>query len=530
MHDLGTLHSRDFRHVGHAVLITCSVAAFFLTLAIAFGLGLSSAEPTERMRYHALPVAISQLYHGQEHDYTANWQVAMAFQTPGQAVKDVINATVGPSFEKTAQVYFWTADDRGLADFVYGAFVAFGPHLTSLFYFWFLVLGTSLALALIAFRRDPFALAVIASAMVAVGVLLPVYTHANAGLPVHISESRMFDPLGGVALFHLLLSIFRPIRTTMWLHGLALLLQAALLGFLFHTRTTLVWILLSVAVVSLTITFVRFRKRAPLPTLLQAVAPAILIVAAWAGVLIYQSAAMHRAYLTEIGPRTVWHNILIGLIQSPTFSKELQITEFSDGVAADAVLLDMRQRGDPRLGPGWTRDNIMNSLGGHARFNWVAYESAARSLVLRTLIDHPKATLELALWQKPKRVFQALLCETLRLVPSCGHHRGLRDFIYPSRRAGLLSAFWLLLAAAIGIGLATSESGAALKDVGRLASWTAAIACALSIALLPSYVFYAGPMQLAGAAFLIAFAFYFACVVITALLVHQLACTRGRAL
>lgn len=521
--------TRDYPRIGHAVLVACSLAAFLATLVVALSFGLSTTEPTERMRYHALPVAISQLYHGQAHDYTGHWQVAMEFQSPGSTASELIPKTAKQVLQPHEKVYFWTADDRGLADFVYGAFTVFGPSLPSLFYFWFALLGASLVQALVAYWRDPVGLAVIASGMVAIGVIIPIYTHANAGLPVHISESRMFDLLGCIALLHLLLSIFRPIRSAIWIHAPALIFQAALLGFLLHTRTTLIWILLSVIVVSLAVTVKRFIDRRPPRLRLQALAPAMLVIAAWAGVLIYQSAALNRAYLTEIGPRTIWHNILIGLIQSPTFSKDLQITEFSDGVAADVVLRDMTQRQDPRLGPGWTRENIMNSLGGHARFDWVSYEAAARSLVLRTLVDNPKAALELVFWQKPKRVLEALMCETLRILPSCGSHMGLRDFIYPARRTGLLSAFWLLFAGAIGTGLALAQRNAAPNKSSHLTPFIAAIGSALAIALLPSYLFYAGPMQLAGAAFLVTFAVYFAFVVVVATILARFRPVAGHA-
>ncbi len=509
MRDLREPVPRDYRHVGHAVLVACSLVGFLVALALALSFGLSTAEPTERMRYHALPVAISQLYHGQKRDYTGHWQIAMEFQSPGNTVNEIISRTTTQVLPPHPKPYLWTADDRGLADFVYGAFTLFGPDVTSLFYFWFALLGLSLTQALIAYWRDPFGLAVIASGMVAIGIMIPVYTHANAGLPVHISESRMFDPLGCIAMLHLLLSIFRPIRSAIWIHAPALVFQAALLGFLLHTRTTLIWILLSVIVVSLAVTLKRLADGTPTRSRLQALAPALLVIAAWAGAVIHQNAVLNSAYLTEIGPRTVWHNVLIGLIQSPIFSKELRITEFSDGVAADIVLRDMAKRSDPRLGPDWTRENIMNSLGGHARFDWVSYESAARSLVLRTLADNPTATLELVFWQKPKRVFEALMCETLRILPACGSHMGLRDFVYPSRRAGLLSAFWLLFAAVIGTGLALAGRSVVPAEPSHSGPLAAAMISALVIALLPSYIFYAGPMQLAGAAFLFAFALYF---------------------
>lgn len=154
------------------------------------------------MRFHAIPVAISQLYHGWQHDYTGSWQVAMPFQGSLLSTQDLILKSVTQSVPANDQVYFWTADDRGLSDFVYGAFTVFGPSVPSLFYFWFLLLGISLCAGLFAYRRDPLGSATIACTMIAIGVAIPLYMRAgHDDLPVHLTESRMFDVLGAISDF-----------------------------------------------------------------------------------------------------------------------------------------------------------------------------------------------------------------------------------------------------------------------------------------------------------------------------------------
>lgn len=505
--------------IGRTLLVFIALAAFLATLVFARSIGLSTAEPTQRMQYHALPVAISQLYHGRAHDYTAHWQIAMSFQAPGGTVQEQIIKSVTQILPSNPQTYFWTADDRGLSDFVYGAFLIFGPSVPSLFYFWFFILGASLCAALLVYRQDPWSLALIASAVIAIGIIVPIYARANAGGPIHISESRMFDVLGCIALLHLLLSIFRPVSSPLWLHALALICQAGLLGFLLHTRSTLTWIFLAIIVVSLVVTASRWLDGRPAGERLQSLAPAALVVTIWVAVLSYQTAMLHPAYRTEIGPRTVWHNALIGLAVSPDFAKQLVLPDFDDALATDAVLRDMAQRQDPRLGPGWTRENIMNSLGSHSRFDWVTYEAVARSLVLRTLASDPAASLELVFWQKPKRVLGEFLCHALHLVPACGSHMGVRDYLRPTRQSGLLSAFWLAFAAAVGVALAmaTGKPSAAEIDVRSAAkTYVMTALLALLVSLLLSYLFYAAPTQLAGACFILATSLYFTVAVMVA--------------
>lgn len=505
--------------MGRMLLVVIALAAFLTTLGFARSIGLSTAEPTQRMQYHALPVAISQLYHGRAHDYTAHWQIAMTFQAPGGTVQERIIESVTQALPATPQTYFWTADDRGLSDFVYGAFLMFGPSVPSLFYFWFVLLGASLCTALIVYRRDPWSLALIASAVIAIGLIVPIYARANGGAAIHISESRMFDVLGCIALLHLLLSIFRPVGSSLWLHAAALICQAGLLGLLLHTRSTLAWMFLAVIIVSLVVTVGRWLDRRAAEERLQSLAPAALVVTAWVAVLAYQAAMLHPAYRTDIGPRTVWHNALIGLAASPAFARQLMLTDFDDALATDAVLRDMAQRRDTRLGPGWTRENIMNSLGSHSRFDWVTYEEVARSLVLRTLASDPMATLQMAVWEKPRRVFGKLFCHSLRLLPSCGKNTGVRDYLRPTRQSGLISAFWLLFAGAVGAALAMATAGQSpSKDESRSAvrTYIRTALLVLLVSLLLSYLFYAAPTQLAGASLTLATTLNFAMAILAA--------------
>ena len=93
---------------------------------------------TGRLRFHAIPVAMSVLYHGRRHDYTTYRSLALGFQERPQAIptsEDSIEtrlawaATYTPP--KDDATHYWAADDRGWADYVIGAFALFGPHVKS---------------------------------------------------------------------------------------------------------------------------------------------------------------------------------------------------------------------------------------------------------------------------------------------------------------------------------------------------------------------------------------------------------------
>lgn len=506
---------RDYLRIGRAILLTCSLAAFLSTLVAALNFGLSTAEPTHRMRYHAIPVAMSYLYHGRKHDYAAYWQIAIPFQDTVSSTQTRIDhalTQVVPAADKT---YYWTADDRGLADYVIAAFFIFGPHVTSLFWLWFAILGASLISAALAFRRDPIALAVITTTMIAIGATIPIYTRAShADLAIHISESRMFDVLGAITFVHLLLLCLRPQHASWPERLLALVVPVAMMGFLLHTRSTLIWMMLVVMVIAVSTAVIRWR-RGHVAGAGHALAPAALLVVAWMTAMGIQHAEANRAYRTQIGPRTVWHNILMGFHVSPAFAQALQFPGLDDGVAVAAVLRDMKERDDPRLGPDWTRDNILNSLGSHSRFDWVTYEAAARRLVFATLASDPRAALLLFLRDKPLAVLTTLNCTTLRLLPGCPARPNWRSYFVPSVRSGSIVAFWLGLAAVAGIGL-----GMACRRADRSAAAVLPVVGAIGLAALGSmllaYLFYAASYQFGGTGVFFAFAVYFSVVLLVA--------------
>src|SRR5690349_6971751 len=99
--------------------------------------------PSNRLRYHAIPVAVSRLYHGWPRNYTASHSLAMQFHNTNRRVADILRESLHPPYPIGTGIYFWVADDRGLADYVVASFRLFGPRLHSLSQFYCLVLATT---------------------------------------------------------------------------------------------------------------------------------------------------------------------------------------------------------------------------------------------------------------------------------------------------------------------------------------------------------------------------------------------------
>ena len=155
-----------------------------------------------RYRFHAIPVALSQLYHGRDHDYTGYKSLAIAFQGPETEIDDLITKYANPKTPVGDETYFWTADDRGLSDYVALAFQLNGPNLRSLSQLYFLLLGASVVLFAIGYWRNHLALSLMIP--VVLGILfLSISFQFRAQVPlvdghhwleeISLFESRIFE-------------------------------------------------------------------------------------------------------------------------------------------------------------------------------------------------------------------------------------------------------------------------------------------------------------------------------------------------
>lgn len=399
---------------GRFGLIILIAVAFTVTLFVARDFGLGRSDPSSRMRLHAIPVAISQVYHGRVHDYTAFWSIAMQFynqQPLDTAIDQAVRADIPPG----DRTYYWTADDRGLSDFVNVAFRLFGPEMSSLFNFWFVLLGISVVAAILSYRHDLIALSAIACSVIGIGAVLPALTRGFTENSIHISESRMFDILGTVALLHLMLAMLRPPATPRWLAIGTLMAQAGLIAFLVHARMSVSWLFVAILSIGVVLAVLRLKGRAKLPQNGAAFVVLCIVLVAWTSVPLYQRVAFNPAYLGEIGPRTLWHNAVMGLGQYSVFAQKLNL-QSNDESAIKVVLHDMKTRNDPRLTEQWQAQNILNSLGSANSFDWRTYEDVARDLYLRTLRSDLWHAAELFGWDRPNRVIAIIGCEFLLLT------------------------------------------------------------------------------------------------------------------
>jgi hypothetical protein len=478
------------------VLVAAVAAAFAATFLISQNLGLDRHEPSSRMKFHAIPVAISQIFHGRTHDYTAYRSIAVLFHNR-RPIDPEIRAAIDAQIPANDSTYYWAIDDRGLSDFVNAAFRLFGPTVPALFKFWFVLLGLSTAIAVVRFHRDATALALIGCAVIGVGMTVTALTRGAfetfTSPSIHIAESRMFDVLAIVPLLHLLLSMVRPPAALRSLAIGAIIVQAALIAALVHARGSVSWVFVAIILIGFALSLLWWRKSKLAPSGGAVAVVLCAVVAAYAGLHLYQRIIFNPAYLGEIGPRIFWHNVLMGLSANPKFARELNL-DVNDKLAVQAVLDDLRARNDLRIPEQWDARAILNSVVGDARFDWPTYELLARNFIVRTLLSDPWQALKLVAWDKPVGIVKTLSCRFLMIIDTCD------NLHFERARAGPLRWIWVFLVALIAICLLVARmAGDKIARHETDGMIVAMLLAAALVGLTPTILTYPFPVQMGGA-------------------------------
>lgn len=404
------------------------VVLLLLLVAYVFNRGLAlgvDQGTTDRLRFHAVPVALATLYHGFPHDYTSRTQLALTFQDKGPSIDSKIEFVrsmkgVDPNGEK----YYWAADDRGMADYVIAAFKLFKPRETSLYKFYFLLLLTAVSAYIAAYYRSPTMLALAIFTVAGLGAFQPVLPLVDGqaffalvksdlrASPVGLFEPRILDILTMLSVLHIALFSVRTTRLT-FVVVLALLVQIIIFFFCYHARSSLGWqllamfILAAVAVIRV-IPALRQFPRLPIGTALIAFLPMITLLAGMGALSVYKHSAYDPRYFEDMGGRTFWHNALMGLGSSSRNAWEIYKLKhgeykvgFDDRMIVEAVLHHVATEKKIALPPDWNSKFILESLGGHQQFDWKTYEIYARDLYWDIWSKHKQRVLALYLFKKP---------------------------------------------------------------------------------------------------------------------------------
>jgi hypothetical protein len=347
---------------------------------------------------------------------------------------------------------------------------------------------------------------VFACTTIAIGAVLPVWTRAAsaefAETSLNLSESRMFDVLGIVAAVHLLLTMIRPKTTGRLVDVICLVLQACFISSLIHARSSVAWLFLAVIAIGLIMLALSLWLGAPNgPSLATPTIVLTTVIATFLAMHGYERVMFNPAYFAASGPRTFWHNVLMGMGQNDVLAAAAGVTEVSDKGAIDAVLLNMKHRDDPRLTGEWERQKILNSLGGHGTFDWQTYEQVAREIVIRTFLTHPTAVVQLFFWDRPADDARIFSCRFLGLAATCTQTQ--TAWVEPEKLSAGAPFVWLWLGITGLVATSALFAGdCPLMDHG-VGQVVGGLIVAILVGLLPSLIVYPTVVQLGGDAVLI---------------------------
>ncbi len=476
----------------HALALAClCVLTILMGLLYATDrrLGLYQFAST-RYRFHAIPVAVSTLYHNRPHDYTAYRILALRFQDAGRDIDDQIREAVRAQHDIGGGTYFWVADDRGLADFVIASFRLFGPRVKSLSKGYFVLFGFTLALFVVGFWRTPVALCLpvfLVLAWLGVSQILLVRVPMQFGKgwwgeEISLYESRLFDVLSLIAALHLAILAAGGLRVSRlaWLTAVP---QVAVLVFLYHARSSIGWQYLGLfTLIGARLAWLllsRWRSSEPNSArqLVRPISVGCLLVLSILGLKQYQREVYHHEYLVDYGQRTFWHNALMGLAYHPELRHELPMGLCDDRNAVELVLAHM-EREDPDLDRNqWNWQAALNSLGNHNQFDWDRYEASARTIYFDLWRDRPEQMFMCYSYHKP--------CDIAR------QFRLLARRLYSGAGKGLVPEYLIGLGLVVGIFFGVIAVARKSPEHQRwLRSLTRIVAFLIPFSLIPGIAFY----------------------------------------
>ncbi len=362
---------------------------------------------TERIKLHAIPVAISVLYHHHAHDYTGLRALEIPFQGP-TALKELIPSAVNQVIDRNSETYYWVADDKGFEDYVIASFYLFGPHLMSMYYLWFVILLATVFLFLGSFHKHIWALSFVSLILLGIHVAvsaLPLVTNTvttfasdlNSLSLVSLYDTRFLDILALIAMFHMViyasnLSNFKLKKDIPILLG-----QILILLFLLHARSSLMWevasVLISCAIFASAALYIHWWRNINVKMLSNSLKTplsiALILIASLIGLNGYKHLTYHPRYFSEMGARTFWHNALMGLSYDPYLSSTYNL-DVNDLTVARAVINFAKNENECSSDISHLEPQVLlNSLGNWGVVNWKNYEICARKYFF-SILSHNK--------------------------------------------------------------------------------------------------------------------------------------------
>jgi hypothetical protein len=315
-----------------------------------------------------------------------------------QRAKDIpIDATLPPDII--------AGNELGYADYIYLSFRLFGTEVSSLYYFWFLLIAISCSLYVVQFIRRPFFLFLLAIYLAEV-YLLQSYALSKGTELNTVANSRLFSALSLLPACHILFVLWQAKPLALWQGALwrmftiaAVTFQSAFFAFLLSCRTEIAW-QFAMIMATAAITGIYLLRAQPLsggPGLLRRARkrltplwPAGVLLLFVVANLALVSLTADKRYALEPKAHIIWHEVLMGILSSNMELRREYVGDdpntYSDNEVYTAVIKDLNARND-------SSSPISRIENGHITIDlmrgWGEYDRLVRSFALRVIRDHP---------------------------------------------------------------------------------------------------------------------------------------------
>jgi len=361
----------------------------------------------------AVPPALSRVAFGHPRAYTSLTVVHDSFyRYLGEQSRsaDNVNIAIARVLAETPtvsehQYRLLGNDDKGIVLLTEFAFRIFGYKIESVFYLYYILLGTSVALFAYSYRENSFALLLASAFLLFHGMSLPMIKY-NAQLG-NLTALRCIPLLGMVACLHCFLFLF--LRRISRGALLIVTFQVALIVLLVHIRSTAMWELALVCAASIVATFTHGRLskngRERLFTLPMAIFPCAVAVILMFVLHVHRAISFPDDYHRgdQILTRVIWHNIFSGLAFNPVLAEryEIRVDDVSVIRATGRYLSEQGREKE------W--EAMGGSSVGYAAIRWHDYDLAVRDMLFARCREQLPECLGAVFLYKPASLFGNLM-------------------------------------------------------------------------------------------------------------------------
>jgi hypothetical protein len=481
---IGNSIKRSASYVPIAFALIFFVAAFFA--GISSGVATSFGHLAPNITGAAAAIS-SQVFGLKGHPYEAYDSVLKALYKGGiepiaeNYPQNFHNYTLLSSALRSAQsvdvagspLVSVTSDDQGGIEYTHAAFLLFGIDVKSLYYFYFVILGVSVAAYLLSFWRDYVACTVLFAAACAIYSFMPGWLFDNTGI-MSVANERFLSTLGIIPMLHIAFLVVRGDATLHWSSIASTVIQAGILSFAYAARGTALWMLLALLVLA-----AFYLARVLGPTFKQKTLVFVSSVMRRRGVVVFLALTMvvainlgRRVFLlprSDIHAHPVWHNIFIGFQYSANW-----MTRY--GAQYDFTTEDQLSFWAARM---YVETHHLPPI-----TTWAMHEAVMRSVIIEFIEEHPRFALESFLFYRPHTFLPVI--------------QNFSTAVYSSVPAYV---FIVILGMCCCLGILGSAS---LFQRNSLTFWSAMCVLVLSfvVSLDSVFVFYSHPAVVSDQAFL----------------------------